>query len=137
MLMCEHCDVTGMPQTRVVYFLESDGTSPVWEWLVDLRRSHPKAFAKCVVRLRRLIAMGHELRRPEADLLRDGIYELRVRFGTVNYRLLYFFHGQQLAIVAYGLTKEGAVPPTEITRAVPRKQTFERDPVRHTFRGEL
>ena len=126
-----------MPQTRVIYFADADGVSPVWEWLIELRRTQPKAFAKCVVRLKRLIAMGHELRRPEADLLRDGIYELRVRLGSVNYRILYFFHGQQLAIVAHGLTKEGVVPPTEINRAVQRKQTFVLNPARHTFQGEL
>ena len=29
-----------------------------------------------VVRIRRLAELGHELRRPEADLLRDDIHEL-------------------------------------------------------------
>jgi DNA-binding XRE family transcriptional regulator len=48
-------------------------------------------YAKCAVRIRRLADLGHELRRPEADLLRDGICELRARLGTVNYRILYFF----------------------------------------------
>jgi hypothetical protein len=31
---------------------------------------------KCHLRLERLREMGHELRRPEADFLRDGIYEI-------------------------------------------------------------
>jgi hypothetical protein len=35
--------------------------------------------------------MGHELRRPEADFLRDGIYELRASLGGVHHRILYFF----------------------------------------------
>lgn len=29
----------------------------------------------CVVKIERLRELGHELRRPETDLLRDGIYE--------------------------------------------------------------
>ena len=50
-----------------------------------------KARLKCVVRLGRLRERGHELRRPEADLLRDGIYELRVSLNHVHFRLLYSF----------------------------------------------
>ena len=42
--------------------------------------------------------LGHELRRPEADLLRDNIYELRIGLQGINYRILYFFHGKQAAL---------------------------------------
>ena len=63
-----------MPKTRLLFFREADGPAPAWEWLKDLRATNPKAFAKCAVRIRRLAEMGHELRRPEADFLRDGIY---------------------------------------------------------------
>jgi len=80
-----------LPQTRLLFFRGADGAAPVWEWLKDLRARNLKAYAKCVVRIRRLVESGHELRRPEADFLRDGIYELRARLGTVNYRILYFF----------------------------------------------
>ncbi len=69
----------------------------------------------------RLAALGHALRRPEADYLRDDIYELRARRGRVQYRTLYFFHGQRLAGLAHALTKEGQVPPADIERAIRRK----------------
>lgn len=63
--------------------------------MVDwLRSLPPKVQDKCLVRLERLEEEGHDLRRPEADYLRDDIYELRVRFQSVNYRMLYFFYGQ-------------------------------------------
>lgn len=81
--------------------------------------------------------MGHELRRPEADFLRDGIYELRSHFGTVNYRVLYFFHGRNVAILAHGITKEGEIPEVEINRAIARKKAFEQDPTGHTYKEEL
>lgn len=77
--------------------------------------------------------LGHELRRPEADLLRGGIYELRVRLGTVNYRMLYFFHGRLAAVVSHGLTKEKVVPPAEIDEAIGRKIRFEAAPEKHRF----
>src|SRR5271165_7167184 len=113
-----------MPQAKLLFFRDATGAAPVWEWLKDLRTSNPKVYAKCVVRIRRLVELGHELRRPEADLLRDGIYELRARLGTVNYRILYFFHGRNVAVLAHAITKENEIPPVEINRAAERKRTF-------------
>ena len=85
----------------------------------------------------RLAELGHELRRPEADLLRDGIYELRARDGRVNYRVLYFFHGRNVAILAHALTKEDQVPKTDIDRAVRRKAAFESDPGAHSHEEDI
>ena len=112
------------------------GRAPLLAWLEKLRQESPKAYAKCVVRIQRLAAEGHELRRPEADSLRDGIYELRARSGNVNYRLLYFFHGQNVAVLAHGLTKEAEVPDADIERALLRKKHFENDPDKHTHEEE-
>ena len=69
-----------MPQTDVVFFAEDDSSAPLLVWLDGLP---PKVQNKCIVRIERLAELGHELRRPEADMLRDGIYELRVWQGTV------------------------------------------------------
>src|SRR5436853_7628533 len=111
-----------MAQTALLFFREADGFSPVWEWLKELRRTNPRAYAKCAVRIRRLAEMGHELRRPEADFLRDGIYELRAKLGTVNYRILYFFHGRDVAVLANAITKENEIPAIEINRALELKR---------------
>jgi phage-related protein len=81
--------------------------------------------------LERLRDMRHELRRPEADFLRDRIYELRVSLRGVHNRILYFFHGTVAAVVSHGLVKERAVPPKEIDRAVERKKLFEANSPRH------
>lgn len=102
-----------------------------------MREGNPKAYAKCLVRIRRLAESGHELRRPEADLLRDGIYELRARLGTVNYRILYFFHGRNVAVLAHAITKEDKIPFVEINRAVGRKRAFIASPIAHTFIGDI
>jgi phage-related protein len=126
-----------MPQTRLLFFQDAEGDAPVWEWLKDLRTRNPKAYAKCVVRIRRLTELGHELRRPEADLLRDGIYELRARLGTVNYRILYFFHGREVAVLAHAITKENEIPNVEINRALDRKRRFVASPDTHTFIGDI
>lgn len=122
-----------MPRTQVVFYQEAAGSVPVLDWLDTLSA---KAQDKCRVKIERLRDLGYELRRPEADLLRDGIYELRVGLQGINYRILYFFHGKVVAVLAHGLVKERVVPPREIEEAVKRKQRFERDPGTHTYQQE-
>ncbi len=120
-----------MPRTEVILFKEDDKSVPVVDWL---KRLPKKPRAKCIAALSRLEELGHQLRRPEADYLRDDIYELRVRFQSVNYRMLYFFHGRTVAVVSHGCTKERAVPKREIDAAVKRKDRFEKNPKNHSQR---
>lgn len=122
-----------MPLTNLVFFLDEDGVAPVHNWLQALQRSNRRAFAKCVARIQRLAELGHELRRPEADLLRDGIHELRTKYGHVQYRVLYFFQNRTEAVLVHALTKKDAVPIVEIDRAVRRMELFRRNPAKHTF----
>ena len=126
-----------MSQTTIVFYKEEDGEVPVLDWLRALQRRDRRAYAACIARIQRLAELGHELRRPEADYLRDSIYELRVRRGRVQYRILYFFHGQRLAVLAHALTKEGQVPPADIERAIRRKDAFAQDPEHHSYAEEL
>jgi phage-related protein len=103
-----------------------------------LRDDDPAGFMNCLARLEMLEASGHELRRPAADLLRDGIYELRARHKHVQYRLLYFFHGRNTAVVAHGIVKRAsAVPDVDIDRAENRKRQFVQSPSAHTYQGEV
>lgn len=120
-----------MPETEVILFAEDDGSVPVLAWLDKLPA---RAQDKCIVKIERLAAMGHELRRPEADYLRDGIYELRVALHGNQYRILYFFQGGSAGI-SHGLTKTSRVPPREIDLAGERKARFTKNPVKHTHRG--
>ena len=119
-----------MPHTKIVFYLEEDGTVPIVEWLCVLQ---PKARAKCQAYLARLQSEGHDLRRPVADYLRDGIHELRPSFRGVQYRVLYFFHGQSAVVISHGLVKEQKVPAGEIERALNRLRRFKSDPQRFTF----
>ncbi len=123
-----------MPKTEVKFYQEVEGDVPVLDWLSSINQKDRRAVNKCQASIERLMEKGHELRRPEADLLRDGIYELRVRVGRVNYRILYFFYGRDVALLAHGLVKEKQVPPVDIDRAIVRKQRFEASPEVHTFK---
>lgn len=119
-----------MPKSRVVIYCEGGGSAPFVEWFKDLP-NHAKD--KVLVRIERLRDLGHELRRPEADFLRDGIHELRATSRGVHYRVLYFFHGQIAAVLAHGLVKAKAVPDRDIDLAIRRKLLFEADPSKHTL----
>jgi phage-related protein len=119
-----------VPGTRVQFYREGEDV-PVLDWLEELSRKDRKAAAECISRVRLLSQFGHELRRPHADYLRDGIYELRAKKGRVNYRILYFFHGRDIALLAHGLTKEKQVPAADIERALRRKRLYEQNPQKH------
>jgi phage-related protein len=125
-----------MPETHVVFYQEADGRAPVVLWLQELLKSNERAWANCRARIELLAQFGHELRRPAADYLREGIYELRAKQGHVQYRLLYFFHGRQVTVLAHALTKEDEVPRTDIERAIKRKKLFEASPKTHTYESK-
>ncbi len=125
-----------MPRTEILFYQEKERVVPVRDWLKDLRHSDRLAYAKCAAAIERLAERGHELRRQLADFLKEGVYELRLKKGTVNYRILYFFHGRNVAVLAHGLIKEGPVPEADILRTLRRRERFEDDPEAHTFSME-
>lgn len=113
-----------MAATEVFLYRDEGREIPLSAWLDELPSKVQK---KCTERIARLAELGNELRRPEADYLRDGIYELRASYQGVHYRMLYFFSGKAVVVLSHGLTKERAVPPKEIDTAVKRKKQVESD----------
>ena len=115
-------------------YRDDEGEVPLLAWLERLPR---KVREKCLARVSRLAEFGHELRRPEADFLRDGIYELRASYQGVRYRMLYFFSGKAIVVLSHGLTKEREVPKGEIDKAATRKKSVEADFERYTVIPEF
>lgn len=122
-----------MPKTNVVFFKDEKGRVPVLEWLDKLP---DKIEAKALVRVEELAQCGHEMRRPHADYLRDGIYELRWRHQSVNYRILYFFQNRTAVVLSHGFTKEDVVPPKELERAIKNKVLCDSNPKVYIYEGE-
>ena len=119
-----------MPRVDLILYKEEDTSVPLLDWLRSLP-SKPRD--KCIIKIERLRDHGHELHRPEADYLRDGVYELRIRFRTMNYRILYFFQGSAAVVLSHGITKEDVVPAYEIDKALMRKGQYEEKTQTHTF----
>jgi len=102
------------------------------DWLDDLEKNEPKVYAKCLARVLELSEQGSQMRRPHADYLRDGIYELRASCGGIHYRILYFYFGKNAAVLSHGLIKERVIPPKEIERANSRMTLVKNDPNKYT-----
>ncbi len=100
-----------MPSISLVFYQEFDESVPVRDWLDDLP---VKAAERCVTLLDLLQEFGHELERPYAAYLGEGLYELRIKFFRVNYRIIYFFHDRKAAILCHGLAKEKEVPKRDL-----------------------
>lgn len=128
-----------MPQTTLLVFKNQAKKVPLTEWLDELEELEPKAYVKCLERILQLERLGHELRRPAADILRNKIHELRAKLGKVHYRILYFFYEQErnVACLTHGFTKEGPVPDTEIEYAIEAKKLVDKDRNRFTAEWEV
>jgi phage-related protein len=122
-----------MPQTTVRFFQKSDGTVPMLTWLNLLAEA---ARIRCLAAIDDLSEYGHELRRPRAENIGNGLYELRIKHLNVNIRILYFFHGQDTVILSHGFFKERKIPPREIATALTFMAEFKANPSRHTFQPE-
>jgi phage-related protein len=91
-----------------------------------LEGHNDKVRAKFMKLLQILREQGPDLKRPYADLLRDGIRELRVGLGGNAYRALYFFFIQDTIVMTHAfLKKTDAVPTEEIERALRYKCDYE------------
>jgi hypothetical protein len=111
-------------------YKDDDGSVPLVDWL---RQQSEKVQNKCLVVIQELQERGYELRRPTADKLDRDIYELRTRYGTVNYRILYAFVGRNAVLLSHGCTKEKSVPQSEIDRAVEHLKKFRQDSIVHSL----
>jgi phage-related protein len=116
---------------KIIFFMGDNESVPSIDWL-DRQRSK-KVRDRCSAYLKLLAVYGHELRRPYSDSLHDGIKELRIRIGTQNYRILYFFYGQKAVVISHAIVKESRVPEIEIQRAIRTKQIYDRNPEQHSY----
>jgi len=122
-----------MPQTEIVIFKDDDGSVPLLDWL-DVQSD--KVQNDMEARIELLAEKGNQLRRPQCDSLRDGIYELRKERLNINYRILYAFCGKNAVLLSHGCTKEDKVPSREIDKAISNLNKYRQNPDAHTYYEE-
>lgn len=99
---------------EVEFYTTAGGDCPVDEYLDDLA---PKHRAKVEKWIEKLEEYGPNLPRPYADVLEGPIRELRIQFGHMKYRILYFIH-KKIVLLTHGIVKKtGPVPEEEIDRS--------------------
>ena len=124
-----------MPKVELVFYRETKGTVPVLDWLSTLEDS---VVIKCKAKLNYLQRHGFVLRRPSADYLGNGIYELRILRSGRQYRILYGFFQRRAVLLLSGFTKsERRVPRREIRVAQRRLERFMSSPELHSHVEEL
>jgi phage-related protein len=86
-------------RVRAIYFfVDKDGNRPVKEFIDSLTK---KEQSKAHAYFTELKKEWNNLRRPMADYLKDGIYELRPK----NNRIFYFFYLREKAILVHAIKK--------------------------------
>ena len=99
----------------VYFFVDKDGCRPVKEFIYSLTQ---KERAKVYAYIGELKKQGNNLRRPMADYLRDGIYELRPK----DNRIFYFFYLGDQAVLVHAIKKHvQKIPDKDLRLCIKRK----------------
>ena len=107
---------------KVYYYPKPDETYPVKEYINTLDKREK---AKTLSFIELLQDNGPDLKRPYADLLKDGIHELRIKLTGTQVRILYFFCFQNIIVLTNVFEKHtAAVPESEIRLAMDYRNDF-------------
>jgi putative component of toxin-antitoxin plasmid stabilization module len=108
---------------------------PVAAALRDLCRTERRAAAKCIALIERLRECGTDLRGKLAAYLKNGVWELRVSAGSIEYRIAYAAEAGVLVLL-HGFRAHVADDAREYDRAIDRLAEFRANPDLHTARLE-
>ena len=111
-----------MSKWKIIYYESIEGACPVEEF-IDSRKINNKA--KIFSLLTLLEEKGPNLARPYADLLKEGIHELRIKLSGDQIRFLYFFCYKDFIILTHAFNKKSKkVPEKEIKKAIMFRDDF-------------
>lgn len=107
---------------NVLYYEFVNGKCPIQDF-IDSRKERDQA--KIFSWLSLLEQNGPTLPRPYADLLTDGIHELRVKLSGEHLRVLYFFCFKDFIVLTHAFVKHTSeVPSSEIKKARAYRDDF-------------
>lgn len=88
---------------NIVFYTSERGDSPVDDFLDGLDK---KSRAKVAAYLSLLEEQGPNLKRPYADKVEGKIRELRIHYGSNQYRIFYFFQLRDRIVLLHALSKK-------------------------------
>lgn len=99
-----------------------------WETIVEeFLDEIPTGAESRAARLLRQLAMEGGRMRTNSAPLGDGLFELKVKFNKMEYRLLYFFHDQAAHVVNCFIKKTRKTPQSELDLARKRMRLVKAD----------
>ena len=111
-----------MKHWDIIYYESENGKCAI-EDFINSRSINNKA--KILSLFAKLEEKGSNLPRPYADLLKNGIHELRVKLSGDQIRFLYFFCYKDFIILTHVFNKKSSkVPEKEIKKALKYKDDF-------------
>jgi phage-related protein len=105
---------------KVSYYSNRNGSIPVKEYMDKLS---VKERAKTLAFIGLLEGKGPNLPRPYADLLEDGIHELRIKLTGTQVRILYFFCYQNVIVLTNVFDKHSDKVPKEQIKLAKENRT--------------
>jgi len=108
---------------KIIFYENENGECPMDDFMNLLSDVDKEKIVKWIKYLKNV---GAELRRPQGDYLREGIYELRVRLQSYKQtRTLYFFCFENYIVLTHSFAKTTEeVPQKEINKALKFKENF-------------
>lgn len=98
----------------IIFYEQSNGKSPVHDWLMAIRKTDKKQYKKVAGYLEILSQLGREAREPYVKHLQGKIYELRPQRN----RILFFFHeDNKIILLNQFVKKTNKTPDGELKKA--------------------
>ena len=108
---------------EVVFYETVNGSSPVREFLLELKASDRGDFAAVVAGLEKLRNRQYH-REPLTKAIGGGLFELR-HVGKLNTRMLWFFMKGRRIIAVHGIRNKGqAIPARDLDTARERMRDW-------------
>ena len=105
---------------KIYYYVDARGNSPVKKFIDELPI---KEQAKVFAYIEELRNQGHNIRRPLADYVKNGVYELRPKAN----RLFYFFFLKENIVIVHAIKKKtNKISEKDITLCLQRKSYIEK-----------
>lgn len=96
--------------TKILFYVNENGHMPVKE---DLEKLSEPDQARAAAHLSLLQQQGHTLREPHVKFMQDKIKELRFKISAGPYRVFFFFHLGDSAVLLHSILKKTQETPKQ------------------------
>lgn len=120
-------NIGGTPAMEILYYADSRGCQPVYDWIQHIKKHEPTTFRKVYQLLimlsenGRLIHSGEIKRKDIKKLKGTDIWQIRVNDNRV---LFFYYSSDSIVLTNQFKKKQNATPQNEIDRAENRKEEW-------------